>query len=527
MNIERKNSLNILTVAISVALSIGQGTAQAHFKPLSGLKGSNGFVINGVSPDDLSGFSVSAAGDINGDGIGDVIIGARGAGSDAGAGYIVFGSQQAFASSMELSSLDGSNGFVINGVNPDDSLGFSVSAAGDFNGDGFDDVIIGATGSPGGSNFGTSYVIFGSDKGFPSPLDLSSLENGSGVVINGVTANDYSGSSVSAAGDINGDGIDDLIIGAPYASPNGSYSGASYVVFGSDQGLVSPLNLSTLNGSNGFVINGVKQNDYAGGSVSAAGDINGDGIDDLVIGARHANPNGSGSGASYVVFGSQQVFTNPLELSGLNGSNGFAINGESAGDNSGRSVSNAGDINGDGIDDLVIGAPYSVGSGGSFSGASYLIFGSKQVFTSPLELSGLNGSNGIEINGSIAGGLSGRSVSATGDINSDGIDDLIIGAPGTFVFEGSPGTSYVVYGSKQNLPHPLSLADLNGRNGFAFNGIKIGDGSGGSVSAAGDINGDGTNDLIIGADGADPNGNNSGASYVIFGIDEIFANSFE
>ncbi len=219
---------------------------------------------------------------------------------------------------LELADLNGLNGFVLNGVAALDRSGFSVSAAGDINGDGIDDLIIGASGAdPNGSNSGASYVVFGDAGGLPNPINLSTLNGLNGFVLNGVAASDFSGSSVSAAGDINGDGIDDLIIGARYADPNGSSSGASYVVFGDAAGLPHPFNLSSLNGLNGFVLNGVATSDFSGISVSAAGDINGDGIDDLIIGAFAASPNGTNSGASYVVFGEAAL---DIAISKSNGS---------------------------------------------------------------------------------------------------------------------------------------------------------------------------------------------------------------
>jgi hypothetical protein len=239
-----------------------------------------------------------------------------------------------FEPTFNLSDLNGSNGFAINGIAADDRSGYSVSSAGDVNGDGFDDLIIGAAyADPNGINAaGQSYVVFGSNTGFAAGLNLSDLNGSNGFAINGIAADDWSGWSVSSAGDVNGDGIDDLIIGARNASPNGINSaGQSYVVFGSNSGFGAGLDLSALNGSNGFAINGIAAYDDSGRSVSSAGDVNGDGFDDLIIGARRADPNGLlDAGQSYVVFGSNSGFGAGLDLSTLNGSNGFAINGIAA-----------------------------------------------------------------------------------------------------------------------------------------------------------------------------------------------------
>ncbi|BAY76285.1 putative outer membrane adhesin [Nostoc linckia NIES-25] len=499
------------TASVNLTINGVNDAPILSFINLSDLNGSNGFVLNGVDAFDFSGSSVSSAGDFNGDGFDDLIIGSRYADlngqSIPGESYLVFGKSSGFAASLNLSSLDGSNGFALIGIDERDYSGSSVSSAGDINGDGFDDVIIGAFRAR--TYAGSSYVVFGKSSGFGASFELSSLDGSNGFIINGINIDDLSGISVSGAGDINGDGFDDLIIGAPGVDLDGKVSaGSSYVVFGKSSGFTGSFNVSSLDGSNGFVINGIDAYDFSGSSVSNAGDINGDGFDDLII---------SAVGQSYVVFGSSSGFEASLNLSSLDGSKGFVIN-DIAPFGSGISVSNAGDINSDGFGDLIIGAPYGNPNGKIGAGQSYVVFGSSSGFGASLNLSSLNGSNGFAIDGIDASDFSGSSVSNAGDFNADGFDDLIIAAKNADSNgKVSVGESYVVFGKSSGFAGSLNLSSLNGNNGFTINGIDTGK-LGSSVSGAGDINGDGFDDLIISADDADPNGINSGQSYVIFGF---------
>ncbi|MXN67508.1 tandem-95 repeat protein [Stappia sp. GBMRC 2046] len=540
------------TVNVSDTVTVNADPAPLVAPPdLVDLDGTNGFVLRGVVAGDYAGSTVSSAGDVNGDGIDDVIIGAYRAypnGTDSGASYVVFGGQ-AFADGFELSSLEngtGISGFVVNGAGSDNRFGISVSSAGDLNGDGVDDLIIGANRADPENpdmttrgNAGQTYVIFGGPdiSGGAGAFSLSSLDGTNGFILNGVAADDLSGRSVSSAGDVNGDGIDDLIIATDNADPQNpdmtarNSAGQTYVVFGgSEIGNTGIFELSSLDGTNGFMLNGVLSGDRSGSSASSAGDVNGDGIDDLIIGAGQADPNGTSSGASYVVFGGLDITggTGTFELSDLDGTNGFVLNGVDASDFSGQSVSSAGDVNGDGIDDLIIGArqadpenpDMTIRSG---AGESYVVFGGPGIGSGgSFELSSLNGANGFVLNGVAANDRSGVSVSSAGDVNGDGVDDLIIGASQADPNGDRSGESYVVFGGLDITggTGTFELSDIDGTNGFVLNGVDESDFSGQSVSSAGDVNGDGFDDLIIGAFNANPTGDAAtGAGYVVFGGD--------
>jgi hypothetical protein len=508
-----KNSITtVLTEAISLsAIAAGVG----------------GFVINGQGASDRSGLSVAGAGDVNGDGLADLIVGAPfgdpAAGADAGRTYVVFGSTA--NSPINLSAIAaGMGGFVINGQIAGDQSGNSVASAGDVNGDGLADLIIGAyrADPAAGGDAGRTYVVFG--KASTDAINLSSIAGGSGgFLINGQCANESIGNSVASAGDVNGDGLADLIVGAYRSDLNNTVLdiGRSYVIFGKTS--TDTINLSTIaGGTGGFVLTGQCDSDYAGTSVASAGDVNADGLADLIIGAHGFNTTGgTDGGRSYVVFG--KTATTAINLSAIgSGTGGFAIDGLGGYDYSGSSVASAGDVNGDGLADLIVGAPKQ-----NNPGLSYVVFGTSA--TTAIKLSAVAaGTGGFVINGQGAADLSGSSVASAGDLNGDGLADLLLGVKLSDPANGiDAGRTYVVFGKASTTAINLSSIAI-GDGGFVINGQGASEQSGNSVAAAGDVNGDGLGDLIVGARYSDPAaGIDAGRSYVILGSTAgLFAQTF-
>jgi len=435
-------------------LIFGDSTGFPSTFSLGDIDGTNGVAFIGAQFGRDLGWSADFAGDVNNDGIDDLIIGSSG--NEA---YVVFGTSSALPAEIDISTLNGSNGFTFAGQ---ETAGWSVAGVGDINGDGIDDVAIGGPavdpiGGAANSEDGAVYVIFGKSSAFNARIETeiplvgnTELDGVEGFTIYGATGNDRAGTSVSSLGDVNGDGINDILIGAQLGGTGGL--GEAYVVFGrSSGGFGTELDLATLNGSNGFTLLNPTGNSRAGFSVSGIGDFNGDGFNDLIIGEPDEPNDPIAVRTSYVVFGTDQGFAATIDLDSLNGTNGFEIFDGGGLSRLGFSVSGIGDFNGDGLDDLIIGDFVARPEGLVNQGQAYVIFGTTDDLSAGIDLENLSPDQGFQIKGPAAFTDTGFSVSGAGDINNDGYDDIILGAPEADPVTDREGQAFVIYGGPQTL----------------------------------------------------------------------------
>jgi Ca2+-binding RTX toxin-like protein len=415
----------------------GRATAPAVVSVAS-LDGERGFVVSAEQNGAQTGNAVAGAGDINGDGFADLVIGAPGVGTPV------------------PTSEDG----------------------GDYR----------------STRIGGAYVLYGAADGFAPVVPVGTLRGDDGATFVGSDAYDSAGAAVAVIGDINGDGFADFALGAPevgpiYAGRFYSYSsqtGEVYILFGSASGRL-PARPGGLNGTNGFALEvpllpgipdyeTIDQYTFAlGHAVAAAGDLNGDGLADLIVGApRTGSGTAENTGAAYVVFGSNDGFAARLQRGELDGSNGFALIGALPGSRTGQSVATAGDVNADGIDDLLIDS----------LDASYIVYGRTGGFPATLDLARLNAATGVVLTTGATTPGAGISVAGIGDVNGDRVDDILI---------GRTGTSFLVLGRAGGLGATIDLDRLDASRGLLI------EGGSGVVAGLGDVNGDGYADFAIGA----------------------------
>lgn len=404
------------------------------------------------------GCSVSLAGDINGDGYPDVVIGAKGYDSNRGKVYIYAGSVNGLLNSPSWTAI-GADGMQI-------QFGNTVSTAGDINGDGYADILVGSCGNYPGGYLAKASLFYGGPSWPSVPSDWTITES----AWNGFSR------SLATAGDVNGDGYSDIIIGSPCYNAD-SYQGMAELWLGGPRTASASWNM-TLTGSVG--------NLYLGYSVASAGDVNGDGFGDVIVGAYGYV---SHSGRAYLYPGSP---------TGLQTTSVWEVTPSYSYDEFGKSVASAGDVNGDGYSDIIIGAPKK----GIYddTGGVYGYYGSA---TWPAT------TEDWFLEGETDDSLFGCAVASAGDVNGDGYGDILIGAYG---YTSNTGKAYIYLGSSSGiLPQGATpFREVQGEATEHFFGA--------SVASAGDVNRDGYSDIIIGAYGFDDiSYTDRGKSYLYLG----------
>ena len=381
-------------------------------------------IIDGGRAGDHAGAAVGSITDLNGDGRAEILVGAplveNGTKVDAGAAYVLWG--KAVAGGIDLldpaSGAGNGIGYIIKGEAAGDHAGGALASIADLNGDAshLAEVVVGAAGNDaGGVDAGAAYVVWG--KASDGAVNLTTVAAGTGGFrLTGQAAGDAAGTALATLADLNGDGRGEILVGAPGNDAGGLDAGAAYVVFGKATG--TAVSLATIAaGTGGYRITG-QAGDHVGAAVSGIGDVNADGLADILLGA----PNG---GHAYVVFGKSS--TTEVLLSDVATSHGgYMITPEATGDLTGMSVTGGADFNHDGVADLVIGTPGNT-EGGSNAGAVYVVWGGGNT-TVDLSLVA-QGIGGGKIVGA-AGSLTGATVALAGDVNQDGNPDLLIGSPG-------------------------------------------------------------------------------------------------
>ncbi|MDE0960764.1 MAG: integrin alpha, partial [Planctomycetota bacterium] len=505
---------NILVLTSAVLLMfpiVGQASDQVFIDTAQ-------IQIIGAHADDHLGASTSGAGDVNGDGIPDIVAGAPGSDNRShntgGKAYVILGSSSP-ATELDLLYSHPGSVIVIDGAPGGSMLGASVSGAGDVNGDGFDDYIIGAPGAsssdPTEEEAGRAYIIYGSANP-PGIVDVSNLGT-AGVEIIGAREGAHLGASVSGARDFDGDGFSDVLIGAPEDSNDSlEVCGSAFLIRGSNT-LPSTIDLKNSHG-NVTIFRSGGPNQEVGSCVADLEDFNGDGNPDIAIASmRHSDDSHANAGRAWIIYGGStppaEVDLTDIAASGLTST---TIRIPQANHELGQSISCAGDSDADGDTELLISRSLHDHNPETIATVAYLVRGG---FSPPAEINLANPAPWItQYTSFYDNDEEGQSVHTTLDFSGDGIDDHIIGISRSILLDVEKGMAHRVDGGQNH--GESQLLDLFQHEGRGYLGLQEDQEVGISVGAAGDFNADRGNDLLIGAAGSKPYGRYMAGSVYVF-----------
>jgi hypothetical protein len=417
----------------------------------------------------IYGAALASAGDVNNDGHDDILVGSPHYSNGQhfeGRAYLYLGS---------ASGISTSPSWTFESNLAECELGWSVASAGDVNNDGFDEIMVAseycaAETDPEPYRRGVVYLFHGSASGPSTTPDWELM---------GAGFDESLGWSIASAGDVNGDHFDDVIIGAPWASYGEDHEGRAYVFYGSDTGLASTADW-------------IKESDWHwsgfGSAVDSAGDVNHDGYDDVIIGQNYISSPENEEGRVYVFLGS---------ASGLAHDPVWTYENNLAGTKLGESVAGTGDVNGDGYADVIVGG-FSYANPDQREGVAYLFLGSAGVPSTQPDWT----AEGSQIYAEF-----GQCVAGAGDVNLDGYDDVLVGAPWYTSDQNFEGQAFLYYGSagglRSDVIHTYASGQENANLGY-------------SVAGAGDVNGDGAADILLGAQRYD-----EGRALAFYGHEEL------